>query len=572
MQKTGLKTFVYSFALSLFAIFTANGIYWHTRPSASQEVKIPSKNIMLFLRGNRDTPSTRPAPVKKIALTVLPEPRQQETPPAPSSLQVVYQPEAEVIMADNDIIDFPLEIDHNIPDNAIRETETRTKLVQNFDEVIHNPPPRAAEKIIPRHSADKSEKAYQEAPVKSAPQESPVLTAELAAPAVLTAEDDKTGDTLRMAAAESLEPEAIFPLEKTVDPLAKNAGAKVLRNAEANRVALAGSNVPIKSMTSEKSAQHQEPIANKSKSWEQMPRRDALADNGEDSPWVVAKGAVAPHNAMVAKEKYYQKDEAAIQKALNREPLDTTNADLQLASGTVQNLLIPIPGEILNDENLTPQLVSSDKPDDIKKEIEVERKLKEEVRPEKPLIVKKEEKSEPQPIEPVKHQTPQEQKKGNILSSLSSIFSSSSNVKESKQNTDDDDFISSIKKKFKGSRSRGKIMPTEMRLSFQPNRAEISGQTLRWIQAFAGKAADDPAMSIEIRIDGTSGMELQQKRLNLLHNILTNKGVEYSKINTVFTNREPNSFIIRTITRNNINTETTKGRMNKPRESYYLQW
>lgn len=572
MQKTGLKTFVYSFALSLFAIFTANGIYWHTRPSASQEVKIPSKNIMLFLRGNRDTPSTRPAPVKKIALTVLPEPRQQETPPVPSSLQVVYQPEAEVIMADNDIIDFPLEIDHNIPDNAIRETETRTKLVQNFDEVIHNPPPRAAEKIIPRHSADKSEKAYQEAPVKSAPQESPVLTAELAVPAVLTAEDDKTGNTLQMAAAESHEPEAIFPLEKTVDPLAKNVAAKVLRNAEANRVALAGSNVPIKSMTSEKSAQHQEPIANKSKSWEQMPRRDALADNGEDSPWVVAKGAVAPHNAMVAKEKYYQKDEAVIQKALNREPLDTTNADLQLASGTVQNLLIPIPEEILNDENLTPQLVSSDKPDDIKKEIEVERKLKEEVRPEKPLIVKKEEKSEPQPIEPVKHQTPQEQKKGNILSSLSSIFSSSSNVKESKQNTDDDDFISSIKKKFKGSRSRGKIMPTEMRLSFQPNRAEISGQTLRWIQAFAGKAADDPAMSIEIRIDGTSGMELQQKRLNLLHNILTNKGVEYSKINTVFTNREPNSFIIRTITRNNINTETTKGRMNKPRESYYLQW
>lgn len=572
MQKTGLKTFVYSFALSLFAIFTANGIYWHTCPSASQEVKIPSKNIMLFLRGNRDTPSTRPAPVKKIALTVLPEPRQQETPPTPSSLQVVYQPEAEVIMADNDIIDFPLEIDHNIPDNAIRETETRTKLVQNFDEVIHNPPPRAAEKIIPRHSADKSEKAYQEAPVKSAPQESPVLTAELAVPAVLTAEDDKTGNTLQMAAAESPEPEAIFPLEKTVDPLAKNAGAKVLRNAEANRVALAGSNVPIKSMTSEKSAQHQEPIANKSKSWEQMPRRDALADNGEDSPWVVAKGAVAPHNAMVAKEKYYQKDEAAIQKALNREPLDTTNADLQLASGTVQNLLIPIPEEILNDENLTPQLVSSDKPDDIKKEIEVERKLKEEVRPEKPLIVKKEEKSEPQPIEPVKHQTPQEQKKGNILSSLSSIFSSSSNVKESKPNTDDDDFISSIKKKFKSSRSRGKIMPTEMRLSFQPNRAEISGQTLRWIQAFAGKAADDPAMSIEIRIDGTSGMELQQKRLNLLHNILTNKGVEYSKINTVFTNREPNSFIIRTITRNNINTETTKGRMNKPRESYYLQW
>ena len=113
-------------------------------------------------------------------------------------------------------------------------------------------------------------------------------------------------------------------------------------------------------------------------------------------------------------------------------------------------------------------------------------------------------------------------------------------------------------------------MPTEMRLSFQPNRAEISGQTLRWIQAFAARAAEDNTMTIEIRIDGTSGMELQQKRLNLLHNILTNKGVEYSKINTVFTSREPNSFIIRTVTRNfdrrglNKNNTQTAGR--------YLQW
>ncbi|MFR8205189.1 MAG: hypothetical protein ACLU99_01805 [Alphaproteobacteria bacterium] len=116
-----------------------------------------------------------------------------------------------------------------------------------------------------------------------------------------------------MAAAESLEPEAIFPLEKTVDPLAKNAGAKVLRNAEANRVALAGSNVPIKSMTSEKSAQHQEPIANKSKSWEQMPRRDALADNGEDSPGSLPRVPL-PAQRHGSQGKVLSKDEAAIQK------------------------------------------------------------------------------------------------------------------------------------------------------------------------------------------------------------------------------------------------------------------
>ena len=116
----------------------------------------------------------------------------------------------------------------------------------------------------------------------------------------------------------------------------------------------------------------------------------------------------------------------------------------------------------------------------------------------------------------------------------------------------------------------GKIMPTEMRLSFQPNRAEISGQTLRWIQAFAAKAAENGDMSIEIRIDGTAAMDLQQKRLNLLHNILADKGVEYSKINTVFTQREPNSFIIKTITHNK--PKGVNGNLNKAANGHYITW
>ena len=50
-------------------------------------------------------------------------------------------------------------------------------------------------------------------------------------------------------------------------------------------------------------------------------------------------------------------------------------------------------------------------------------------------------------------------------------------------------------------------------------------------KAFAAKAAATPEMTLEVRINGTSSTALQQKRLNLLYNILTNKGVEYSKIN-----------------------------------------
>ena len=109
-----------------------------------------------------------------------------------------------------------------------------------------------------------------------------------------------------------------------------------------------------------------------------------------------------------------------------------------------------------------------------------------------------------------------------------------------------------------------------MRLAFQPNRAEISGTTLKWIHAFANKVNSDRSVILEIRIDGTSSYSLQQKRLNLLHNILTNKGVDYRKINTVFTTREPNSFIIRTV-RINSNIDGDRNE-NGDQAAYYQAW
>ena len=38
-----------------------------------------------------------------------------------------------------------------------------------------------------------------------------------------------------------------------------------------------------------------------------------------------------------------------------------------------------------------------------------------------------------------------------------------------------------------------------------------------------------------------------QKRLNLLYTIFANNGVNYDKINIIFTARDPNSFIIRNV-------------------------
>jgi hypothetical protein len=122
-------------------------------------------------------------------------------------------------------------------------------------------------------------------------------------------------------------------------------------------------------------------------------------------------------------------------------------------------------------------------------------------------------------------------------------------------------------KRKKSDSSDVTIMPTEIRLSFQPNRAEISGQTLRWVQAFATKVAQTSGMVLEARIDGTSSTQLQQKRLNLLYNILTNKGLDSSSINTVFTSRDPNSFVLRTI-----KTGDNKQGVNNQKTNRYIQW
>ena len=106
-------------------------------------------------------------------------------------------------------------------------------------------------------------------------------------------------------------------------------------------------------------------------------------------------------------------------------------------------------------------------------------------------------------------------------------------------------------------------------MAFQPNRAEISGVTLKWLQAFANKINEDRNAGLEIRIDGSSSYELQQKRLNLLNNILASNGVDFNKVNTIFTTREPNSFIIRTVRINNANGGIEE---NNDWQDYYKVW
>ena len=98
----------------------------------------------------------------------------------------------------------------------------------------------------------------------------------------------------------------------------------------------------------------------------------------------------------------------------------------------------------------------------------------------------------------------------------------------------------------KQEQAKNKIIPSELKLSFQPDRAEISGQTLRWLKAFSEKAKEEKTY-LQIRLDATAPIELQRKRLNLLYTIFMNNGVDFSKVDTVFSLTEPNAFIIRTL-------------------------
>lgn len=228
-----------------------------------------------------------------------------------------------------------------------------------------------------------------------------------------------------------------------------------------------------------------------------------------------------------------------------------------------KNLLIPIPEEIANDRNLTPQFSTS----------EENKRLEEELRANKTLPS----------INNNKDNNADGQSENDILSgedipdldgravsdedetvskslsdSIAEWFSSAKpktsaddiKSKDKQSNASDalsnSDQSNSIFSKLLGAGKKN-VTPTELKLSFQPNRAEISGQTLDWIKAFADNAVKYENVVVEIRIAKSAPYELQQKRLRLLYRILANNGVEYSKVNMLFTDREPNSFIIRNV-------------------------
>ena len=371
----------------------------------------------------------------------------------------------------------------------------------------------------------------------------------------------------------SLAPEFVIPLVHNYK--SGSATAKVSHETESNQIALASQDVAIDNLGIEGANNDRG-----NEDSEGLTDKLAQATNEYDNPWEVAEVA----NPNITKNSMQQ-----TAKTEDELPVNENHVPYKMQ----KNILIPIPEE-LNNKDLTPQFSSS--AENRKLEDELRRKhglptIEEQKEIEKAMSNAANEENahtgaQPSNAKNGKNTTQKEavdidddlddeedeeleDESATLTDSIAAWFKNSrkkSAEKNNKSTTVKRNVIinktngssakdpqtnkeSSIFQKLLGLRTdkESDILPTELKLSFQPDRAEISGQTLEWLRAFSDNVVNNEDVIIEIRIDRSAPYELQQKRLKLLYRILANNGVEYNKVNIIFTDREPNSFIIRNV-------------------------
>lgn len=588
MRKKAVKNFVYSFLFSLLAVAAVGKVFFRAPETPKNQTGnkvIKTQDISLFSKPKDLT-------VRQIAAATAVDVSAIEDLTAPA-------PAAEVVA--------PKEALEQKPEVLAENTVTATS--QTVIKSSINTDLAAAQEIVlePEEiaSAQVAAPAYEQsgivyADISDTLQDEKTQNIILSKPSeplkVLYAPEDKDISAENIVVAENTVTDnaalSVAPLEDDEIPLVETSGTlhkqiEVQNSASGSEIAMLEPNVLVNTIE-EAEAPEEKTLAEadlKQNEWQQMSEKQP-----EESPWVVAKGNRFAKNKAVV-EQFAQSEQTLeetpvaaeeeadesqpkpeeqtsllrpaaedenISLALKAEDGNISGGETKVAYQMVPNLLIPIPDDIANDPNLTPQLSYS--PDD---------------KPAKKGEVKESAAETPADEGGLN----EDEKKTGLFKSITSWFAGNKDKSKdenpqteisqsSGQSRSTFDFFG-VGNKFPGQSKPAKILPAELRLSFQPNRAEISGQTLRWIHAFADNARDNDDLYIEIRIDGTGSFALQKKRLNLLSTILANRGVDYRKINIVFTSREPNSFIIRNIRFNN-NEEVVINKDNG--SSYYRPW
>jgi len=522
MQKLNLKYFIGSFFLSLVAVFIATKAYVVMSIGTQNEpdtTAVEAKNIELFAANEESDPIYEK--YKKLSAVEAPLGVDGSLATAPTTGTASNAPESsEVLYAADD------------NDNWIKGDETYS--AQSDENILST-----------AFSADEA------------------ITA-----AADTINPQNTDDTeeLKIADAATVSGFAIplkhnFKIESGV--------VSVSDEADGGRIALASKNVSIYNLGTENTAAVTEPLATDSDTAESTSQNNDFTDNGEvysqnaeDDPWEVAETS----NKHLSKNTYGIKSEPLQQEVTL--PDAETAQEKQTAYKVRPNILVPIPEDILNDDNLTPQFSTS------QENLQLERELREkhqlpELKPENTVPAEKttpvpakdssghdvipsidDEKDFDTEVDETDDETSRK-----LSDTVAEWFGFSGKAPraaapegESKATQGKKDQHSSIFQRLLGSKDdQQDIVPTELKLSFQPNRAEISGQTLEWLHAFADNAASDDNVIIEIRVDRSASHDVQQKRLKLLYKILADNGVEERKVNILFTDREPNTFIIRNV-------------------------
>ena len=520
MNKTGLKTFVFSFGITLSVILGVDRAVFITPKYDKDVIKIPRKNITLFFNSSNPVIGyLQTEPVQRVSLET-PEFKSEE-------LEIAYNiPQlSDDMLVGDELLDvegdeIPLQTEDATTFVSINEDSEREQLafsdvplsysdenIKVDEEVLSEVSPIADEPAdnlvvtqaekVEKTSGDATDIAYEHDLLTQ-----PIVikgTRQIIKIDNLKAKQDELkNNNVETKESNILLAHKIKALNQNDDDF-EELDDDTSAVADVNQVASLTENIPLTDEEQDRVDVEEKPI----KTWQTMAEKQQ-----EENPWVVARGSKFVKNKQVLKEEF--SSELAQDKAnIILSPAKSVDKNVKLA--VQDNLLIPIPKEILDEDNLVPSLG-----DDILK------------RTEKKKNVKKD-----------------KEKEGSFLDSIASVFSKENREKAIKRIKEKSSGI--IKDAESDEDEKIQILPTEIRLSFQPNRAEISGQTLRWIQAFAKKTVDEKDVGLEIRIDGSKSFELQQKRLTLLYNILTTNGVAYDKINTLFVDREPNSFVVRAV-------------------------
>lgn len=293
-----------------------------------------------------------------------------------------------------------------------------------------------------------------------------------------------------------------------------------------------------------------------------LPADEIISENdiNESSPWVIAKGSKHIKNKKLLEQFGDEAKPSALTDGFKQAAKEDEAYSYKVAERIKQSIIFPIPDEILNDENLTPTFI----------------KQPSKAAPSSSKVSKKAS-SATDEIKIISKETPVEipqsaQKDTSILNSISSWFSDTPTtdipspqkkkkaaptygrtnaLQKDKEATHPEpaaedlaDFYETLQE-TKAEYAK-KVIPSELKMSFQPERAEISGSTLKWLKVLS-EATKASNTSLEVRLDASAAPELQKKRLSLLYSIFTNNGVDFSKINTIFSSTAPNAFIIKVI-------------------------